>query len=61
MTGNDISRYLYLVDRKLKILVNSGVNWKPEYEDELQQIDKELSKLRVLVDAEHAKRAQAAG
>lgn len=60
LTEKNILRYLGLVDRRLKILL-SGVNWKPEYEDELLQIDKELTKLRILVDEEHRRRAQAAG
>ena len=56
----DILRYLYLVDRRLTILT-SGVNWKPEYAEELREIDTELAELRVLVDIEHRKREQAAG
>lgn len=56
MTEKDVLRYLALVDRKLTIYINSGINWKPEYEDELTGIDKELSQLRILVDAEHSRR-----
>lgn len=56
MTEKDVLRYLGLVDRKLTIYVNSGINWKSEYEEELANIDKELAELRVLIDAEHAKR-----
>lgn len=59
MTESDVSRYLYLVDRRLTILA-SGIDWNPEYEEELKGIDRELSKLRVLIDAEH-KKEQAAG
>lgn len=56
MTDKEVLRYLTLVDRKLDICLNSGVNWKPEYEEELTNIDKELSKLRILVEAEHTRR-----
>ena len=41
---------------KTYILTHNGVEWLPEYEGELQQIDQELALLRPLVDAEHAKR-----
>lgn len=51
-----VLRYLFLVDRRLEIILNSGVNWKREYEDELKSIDMELDNLRRLVDAEHIKR-----
>lgn len=56
MTEKEVLRYLSLVDRKLDICLNSGVNWKPEYEEEIASIDKELAQLRILVDAEHARR-----
>lgn len=55
MTEKEILRYLSLVDRKLTIYLDSGVNWKPEYEEELASIDKELAQLRILVDEEHLK------
>ncbi len=55
MTQKDVLRYIYLVDRRLTILT-SGVHWKPEYEMELEDIDRELSELRLLVDEEHRKR-----
>ena len=51
----EILRYLSLVDRKLTIHLNSGIDWKPEYEEELANIDIELAKLRILVEAEHSK------
>lgn len=56
MTNHDVLRYLYLVDRKLTILT-SGIHWKSGYGTELEQIDKELCKLKVLVDEEHKKRS----
>lgn len=55
MTEKEVLRYLTLVDRKLTIYTDSGVNWMPEYEAELAAIDRELAQLRILVDAEHAK------
>ncbi len=60
MTQKDVLRYLYLVDRRLTILI-SGINWNPEYGRELKNLEKELSELRNLVDNEHRKREQAAG
>ena len=56
MTEKEILRYLSLLDRKLTIHLNSGINWKPEYEEELVNIDRELAQLRILVDTEHSKR-----
>lgn len=56
MTEKDVLRYLYLVDRKLT-LITSGINWKPEYDEELTGIDEELKVLRVIVDKEHDKRS----
>ena len=60
MRTEQILRYLYLVDRRLAILT-SGINWKPEYQPELESIDKELKQLRKLVEEEHNKRCKAAG
>lgn len=56
MGVEEILRYLYLVDRRFTILQNSGVHWKPEYELELEAIDKELKQLRAVVEEEHNKR-----
>ncbi len=55
MGEKEILRYLFLVDRRLDI-ISSGINWKPKYEEELERIDRELTRLRELVDAEHVKR-----
>lgn len=57
MGEKEILRYLSLLDRKLAIHLNSGINWNPEYEEELANIDRELAQLRVLVEAEHSKRS----
>lgn len=38
-------------------LITSGINWKPEYDEELAGIDKELKVLRAIADKEHDKRS----
>ena len=58
MTEKDILRYLYLLDRRLYIIISSGSSWKPEYAHELEGIDRELAGLRELVSQEHGKRGQ---
>ena len=50
MTGEQVNWYLELVNRRLYILNHSGVDWKPEYIEELKQIDQELAKLRPIVE-----------
>lgn len=51
MAKDQVLRYINLVDRKVYILLHSGVDWRPEYGPEMQQIDAELVQLRKLVDA----------
>ena len=58
MTVDEVLRYIQLVRRKMYILTHNGIEWLPEYEEELQQINQELALLRPLVDAEHAKRKE---
>ena len=58
MTADEVLRYIQLASRKMYILTHNGVEWLPEYEEELQQINQELAFLRPLVDAEHAKRKE---
>lgn len=48
-----ITRYLDLVDRRLEILMHSGIDWKPEYAPELQAIDREIAELRKVIDYTH--------
>ena len=50
MTAQQVSRYIDLVNRRTDILNHSGVDWKPEYGLELNQIEKELAELSPLVD-----------
>ena len=56
MTDSDVLRYLTLVDRRLDIIMHSGIGWKPEYGPELEAIDRELAMLREMVNQEHEKR-----
>ena len=58
MTAEQVQQYIKLASRKAFIICHSGNDWKPEYEGELQQINQELTLLRPLVDAEHAKRME---
>ncbi len=49
MTDKQVLRYLDLVDRKLE-LMQIGKDWKPEYGQELEEIDQELAKLIPVVE-----------
>ena len=51
MTDQEVVRYLDLVGRRLKLSM-SGVDWKPEYAQELEEIEKELAELIPLVEKE---------
>ena len=44
MTDKQILRYLDLVDRKLELGM-IGKDWKPEYDQELEEINRELDGL----------------
>ena len=41
----DILRYLELIERRVYIIEHSGIDWLPEYQDEMVQIDKEIAQL----------------
>lgn len=56
LTEEEILEYLRLVDRRLELHL-MGVNWKQEYTEELERIEKRLAVLREKVDAEHEIRA----
>lgn len=60
MSGEEVNRYLALLDRKLFIVAHFGVEWKPEYGPEMEAINQELAKLRKLVDQEHERRREEA-
>ena len=59
MTEKQVLRYLELVERKSYILCHSGMTWKPEYNQEMEQINKELEELLPLVEEERRKRHEA--
>lgn len=61
ISDDQIVKYLELVERRLFILLHSGVDWKPEYESELATINQELADLRPLVEQEHERRGGGAG
>mgnify|MGYP001057081119 CR=1 FL=1 len=56
MSDKEVCRYLELVDRRLFIIIHSGIDWKPGYISEMEDIDKELAELRVLVEKAHRQR-----
>lgn len=56
MTEEQVLRYIKLVDRKLQIILNSGINWLPHYAQEMEDIDKEIGKLRQVINAEYERR-----
>ncbi len=58
MTGKEVCRYIDLVDRRVFIIMHSGVDWKPEYTAELEAIDRELAELRRKVDREHGRKGK---
>lgn len=60
MTDKEVCRYLELADRRVFILMHSGESWKPEYGSELEAIDRELTRLRMLVGQAHDQKEQAA-
>lgn len=51
MTDEQVVRYTELTARRMEIVMHSGASWKPEYGQELEEIDKELAELRRHVDA----------
>lgn len=53
MTDKEVCRYLGLVNRRLFIIIHSGIDWKPEYALELEAIDRELARLKEMVNCEH--------
>lgn len=55
-TQDDVLEYLRLLDRRCFIVMHSGISWKPEYAQELEEIDKRFVVLRVRLDAAHAVR-----
>ena len=56
MTDAEVSRYINAVHMKMYILLHSGIDWKPEYEQMLEEANKDLAELRPLVDEELRRR-----
>lgn len=56
MTVKQIARYTALAKRYSEIVLASGNDWKPEYEEEIQEINKKLTELRKEIDKHHRKR-----
>lgn len=51
LTQEQVTRYLQLTDRRMFIVMHSGASWKPEYAQELEEIDREIAVLRTAIDA----------
>ena len=58
MTAEQVNRYLDLVNRRLYILAHSGADWKPEYETEMQQIDREIAEMQPIVEQARKEKEQ---
>ena len=57
LTQDDVLVYLRLVDRKVWLMDQQpGDKWKPEYAQEMDEVDKQIAVLRVRVDAAIAAR-----
>ena len=50
MTIKEMNRYMRLVNKLMWIMDHSGVSWQPEYEEEAEQIWKELKELRPVIE-----------
>lgn len=50
LSEEQVTRYLQLTDRRMFIVMHSGASWKPEYDQELKEIDRELVALRTAID-----------
>lgn len=53
LNASQVTRYIELVNRRLYILMHSGIDWKPEYAAEFETIDKEIAELRKVIDYTH--------
>ncbi len=51
LSEEQMTRYLQLTDRRMFIVMHSGASWKPEYAQELDDIDREIATLRTAIDA----------
>ncbi|MCD8073750.1 MAG: excisionase family DNA-binding protein [Lachnospiraceae bacterium] len=55
MTNGQISEFLLLLDRKTAIQAHSVSDWRPEYSQELREIERQLSVLRVAADQDRGR------
>lgn len=46
MTAKQIARYTALARRYSELVLASGSSWKPEYTEELQELNRELTAMR---------------
>ena len=46
MTAKQIARYTALARRYSELVLTSGSSWKPEYTEELQELNRELTAMR---------------
>lgn len=60
MTDEQVVRYTQLTARRMEIVMHSGASWRPEYGQELEEIDAELAALRQQLDAVKAARTEKA-
>lgn len=56
MTDAEVSRYINAAHTKMYILIHSGIDWKPKYDQMLEKANEELEELRPLVDEELRRR-----
>lgn len=56
MIDAEVIRYVNAVHLRMHILLHSGIDWKPEYDQMLEKANKELAELRPLVDEELRRR-----
>ncbi len=57
MTTNEQNiRYRQLTDRRIFLLLHSGIGFKKEYLPELEAVNQEMKELRAVIDWEHGKR-----
>lgn len=61
LSEQQITRYLELVDRRTYILLHSGIDWKPEYAQEMKAIDEEIAPLRKAIDSARTARRLVSG
>lgn len=56
MTDEDVTRYIDLCFRRIDITSKCGIDWKPEYTEELERIDREIAEIRPMIVRELERR-----